>query len=568
MLDKKGAICYNQKELTFFPNFKKGGCSLQACRERQVMKKFARIIALMLALVSCLLVIVACDGNGNDRGYEVKLSVDENGVVWAEDEWGYWRQYDELPFDLDYEEETITVLCWDSGKAEFIQTEEAEDARLSSIYKRNEAVQARLNIELNFITEHSSAGAGITTFAARVQNAKNSGMHDFDIISVYSRTQGALLLNGLLYDLNEVNESYLDLEKPWWPSNIVDNLSIADSLYFVSGDIAVTAIDEMHCIYFNKDFLDERFETRAQAEDFDNATAWLYDKVYNGKWTLDLLIDLATSNIYKDKTENGPSLDDDYGLCAVYYTISSFYGSCNLRMIQKDPNKTLVLSNDFTSNRTTRLVSKLANMMSTQHYHDSYTVKTGDGGSNIGAPFKRGNALFYVTYMEFAEDYLVKSDAVENYGVLPLPKYDTNQKNYYTVLGNPFSIYSVFVDFDGRGDKEESARMLTAVLECWASESYRKCTPVVFELNLQLKYSPTQDETNMCEYIRAGIMFDLGRILDTVMAGKTGEVLVLDNLVIYASQQNSAWTTYYQKDLNTIQTNLSKFVTTMNNNWQ
>ncbi len=533
------------------------------------MKKFARIIALMLALVSCLLVVVACNGNGNDRGYEVKLSQDENGVIWAEDEWGYWRQYDELPFDLDYEEETITVLCWNANKAEFQQTEEAEDARLSSVYKRNEAVQARLNIELNFITEPSSAGE-IASFAARVQNAKDSGMHDFDIIATYSRTQGALLLNGLLYDLNDVEDSYLDLDKPWWPSNIVDNLSIADSLYFVSGDIAVTAIDEMHCIYFNKDILDEKFEERALAEDdrVSTATEWLYNKVYDGKWTLDLLIDLATSDMYKDKTENGPTNDDDFGLCAVYYTISSFYGGCNLRMLQKDPNKTLVLSSDFTSNRTTKLVSKLANMMATQHYHDTYTVKSASGSSNIGAPFYRGNALFYVTYMECAEDSLVKSDTVENYGVLPLPKYDTNQKNYYTVLGNPFSIYSVFVDFDGRGDKAESARMLTAVLECWASESYRKCTPVVFELNMQLKYSPTQDETNMCEYIRAGIMFDLGRIMDTVMAGKTGSVLVLDNLVIYAAQQNSAWSTYYRKDLNTIETNLAKFVTTMNANWQ
>ena len=59
---------------------------------------------------------------------------------------------------------------------------------------------------------------------------------------------------------------------------------------------------------------------------------------------------------------------------------------------------------------------------------------------------------------------------------------------------------------------------MTAVLECWASETYRLVTPEVFEVNMQLKYADTQYETDMFEIIRSSVVFDLGRIFANDMA--------------------------------------------------
>lgn len=522
------------------------------------MKNFVRIMALVLACMTCLLCFVACDDGDKGKGnYEVDLRVDENGVKWAADEWGYYRQYDNLPFDLDYEQEVINCLVWDPDMAEFAQTEEVDDARLSSIYKRNEAVQARLNVELNFITEHSAAGEGIKSFTQRVQRAKEAGTNDFDIIATYSRTQGALLLQGLLQDLNAIEGNYFEqFSSPWWPNGLAGQMNIRDSLYFVSGDISITAIDEMHSIFFNKDLIDERFEETAKAAgDYESATEWLYQMVYDGKWTVDQFFEMA-SGYYADNTRNGISVDDNYGICSVYYCISSLYGSCNLKQIEPDTNKVLVISGDVKSVRTTRLYAKLTELMKTNDYHDGTRPNSG----SYTAPFTKGNALFYLGYMCFAEKNLISNDAVENYGILPLPKYDSAQTNYYTVVGNAFSIFSIFVDCDDRGSEAETLKMLSAVLECWASEAYRKTTPVVFELNMQLKYSPTQDETNMCEYIRAGIMFDLGRVLDSAMGGGAGDVINIDNLVVWGAQDGTAWTTQYAKYLPSMEKNLEDFV--------
>ena len=167
--------------------------------------------------------------------------------------------------------------------------------------------------------------------------------------------------------------------------------------------------------------------------------------------------------------------------------------------------------------------------------------------------------LMLPEYLELAEDRLIGSDTVAHYGILPCPKYDETQPSYYSVIGNAFTIYTVFSDFDQRGDKEQTLSMFTAILECWASEGYRKTTPIVFELNMQLKYSETQDETDMCEYVRAGIAFDLGRILDAALANVS-----MDGSVISAAESNADWTSTYSAHYESAQNNLAEFIKALN----
>ena len=524
------------------------------------MKTFVRVLALLLVCLTCLPLIVACNGGDDDLGESVTVYLDENGVRWAEDEWGYLRQYDDLPFDLDYNDEKINILVWNTNQPEFIQTEETEEARASSIFKRNNAVQDRLGVELNMVTETAGNGDN-DPYAQRVSNLKASGLHDFDLLCCYSRTAGTLLANGLWRNLSNIEGSYIDIKKPWWPANIVDNLSINEDLYYVSGDISMTAIDQMQVIFFNKYLLNEKYEQEAAAAGFENATAWIYNFVYEGKWTVDVFLDFIEGT-YKDRDgSNTMNVSDIYGLSVNYRGIAGMYNGCNLRMVQNDPNKILKLSDDFTSTRTTKLVSKLGAMMNSgDAWGDAHAANS---AGSCYQPFLNGNGYFLIQIMDTAQTNLASNSNLQaGYGILPYPKYDTNQANYYTMLGNPFSIYGIYNDFEDRGDDAATAKMLTAILECWASESYRKCTPVIFELNMQLKLSETQDETNMCEYVRVGIMFDMGRIFPQILSGGAASdgSAVPDVQFANACINNSSWTTYYQKTLNSMTNNLKKFV--------
>ena len=535
------------------------------------MKNFVRVICLLLACLFCLLAVVACTDSKKKKKTSTNVNVKEDaeGVRWAEDEWGVWREYDNLPDDLYYDD-TISFLYWTGAEtvmAEFAQSEETDIQLPSAIYKRNQAVQDRLGVELNMIPEPGDGGSQ-QDFVSRVQRAKDSGTHDFDLIGSYAPATGSLLMAGLIQNLTAIENSYIEMNKPWWPVNLAHNMAIAKNVYFLSGDCSTNAIYQMHCITFNKDLVNEKYELDAEeyfdkyghtktpkpgeAEGGATATNMIYEKVYTGKWTLDDFICLA-SDTYDDKTEDGITVDDTFGLSAASYTITSLYGSCNLRQIEPTTDGTILkISDDWTSSRTVRLVAKLYTLFGSPSFATTERI-----GQTYNTPFYEGHGFFSLHYLRQAENL---SNKEIEYGVLPTPKYDTNQKNYYTVIGNEFSIYSMFIDCDKRGDAKATLSMLTAVIECWASEAYRKTTPVIFELSLKLKSSPTQCETDMCEIIRASIEFDLGRVMRAQLSGKVGGNFSMDGQVSTAAMNGTPWVSQYSQHLTAIQTNLADFI--------
>lgn len=59
------------------------------------------------------------------------------------------------------------------------------------------------------------------------------------------------------------------------------------------------------------------------------------------------------------------------------------------------------------------------------------------------------------------------------------------------------------------------------MLECLASESYRRTTPAIFETSMKVKYSQDEDSAQMYDIIRENITFDLGRIFGITMGDIT-----------------------------------------------
>ena len=373
-------------------------------------------------------------------------------------------------------------------------------------------------------------------------------------------------------ELHRFENNYIEMSKPWWPVNLAHNMAIGGNVYFLSGDCSTNAIDQMHCLTFNKDLVNEKYELDAEEYFADNphvktpdsgadggatATNMIYEKVYAGKWTLDDFIYLC-SDTYVDARNDGVTGDDTFGLCSSHTAVTSLYGGCNLRGIEPTTDGSILkISDDWTSTRTVRLVAKLYTLFGTPTFN---TQSFGLGSQN--GPFYNGNGYFTLHYLRQAEQ-LTNNDKVENYGVLPTPKYDLNQKNYYTVIGNEFSIYSMFIDCDKRDNEQETLSMLSAVIECWASEAFRKTTPVIFELSLKLKSSATQCEADMCEIIRASIEFDLARLFRSQLSGTVGGTFSMDGQMATAAMNGTPWVSQYSQHLTKIQTNLKDFVTSL-----
>ena len=493
-------------------------------RGQHKMKTFARIIALILACVTCLFVVVACNGN-DDNGSTYNPTLDE-----------YGRLKDDLDqYNLNYMGETITTLYWeDVEKQEYEAPEITSDNVNDAIYQRNENIQSRLNVELAWQKTPGNVQKR-AAFVKKVASDYDAGGHSYDLISSYSRTEGMLAIQGYLIDLKDIETSYINYEKPWWPKALIDTVSIGDSVYFLSGDCSTNVLHLMYTMYFNKEILNRYHNAEAQAQGFDDATVYLYDLVYKGKWTIDKLIELTTG-VGNDLDGNGKSENDEYGFCTVNYHVDAFYTGSFMRYVEHgktDDEPLLYISKDYGSRKTVKLVEKLGAWLTTE---DCWALPS-DSAGTYSKPFRDKKAMFCQNRAYFAENSLVKIEGL-SYGLVPTPKYDEAQKNYYTVEANPFSLYGIYKNAPIRDSQQETWSMLSAVLECWCSEGYRLTTPEIFEVNMQLKYSDTQDETNMFEEVRAAITFDLGRIF-------TNDLSFMSELPSKAAISGASWSTSY-----------------------
>jgi hypothetical protein len=296
----------------------------------------------------------------------------------------------------------------------------------------------------------------------------------------------------------------------------------------------------MHMMFLNKDMFSKHQLTIP------------YQDVYDGTWTIDKLIELSTG-IYVDKDkDNQVSGGDEFGFTAKDYVMDSFYIGSNLHWVDEHETDWLVLSPDYTSAKTVKLINKLGAFANTDDVWVGSIGVLGDESQSIEWNlFKQGKALISMQHANYAEGFLLNADF--EYGLVPNPKYDEKQVNYYTGMGNPWTLYGIFRDFDDRGDRAATLSMFSAVLECYCSEGYRLTTPEIFEVNMQLKYSAGQDETDMFEYVRSGIVFDLGKIFS----------LELSNMSELASMSivgNSSWSASYKSYVRSIDTKLEDLV--------
>jgi hypothetical protein len=236
--------------------------------------------------------------------------------------------------------------------------------------------------------------------------------------------------------------------------------------------------------------------------------------VDNKTWTIDALINL-TKDLYIDLDQDGASSDgDQYGFCSTYFHLDAFYTGSDMMLIVPGASTNLEISEDFFGQKTIDLVDKLGAWFKNG---DSYVNPHG-GSISYSIPFEEGTCLFrcdrvYVADNEYHEGALRNVDW--EYGILPMPLYDANQKEYITVVGNPFTLWCVM-------QNAANPQMSTAVIECMASEGYRKTSPMIFEQNMKYRYTPDNagkgDSARMFDIIRESIAFDLGRIFSDILS--------------------------------------------------
>jgi hypothetical protein len=441
---------------------------------RTLLKTLLIAVALVLAVE-----LAACAGEPA-KNSETTADLNTEAVSTGSPETTSLFINDDLPADLNYGGKVCRVLYWNDAEnreyfADGITGELVNDA----IYERNLEVESRLGIKFDFVGEKGSYYE-MNTFFNHLNNSMKAGEHAYDIASSYSMGIALLTYNGLCMALQD--NQYIDYEKPWWPDALLGQATINGNLYFVSGDLSTNMLYMMYITYFNKQFI------------ADLGLESPYDLVSNNQWTIDKMFEMG-QNAYNDLNGNG-KFDENDRMAQLTSTIhiEAFFWGSGIRTVDRDASGKLVVSDLYSSERAINVINKISAYFN--------TTNCAMIGGSPRAAFDEGRTLFHT---DRADVGVSDINSGMEYGIVPVCKYDSQQESYYTILGNPFSLYCIPADASD-GD------MSGAVLECLASEGYRTITPALFETTMKIKYAFDDTASQMYDIVRQSTVYDLGRI--------------------------------------------------------
>lgn len=466
--------------------------------------KFWKILIPMLLLLGVLL--TGCKGNGDpvDTTPNTDYADDEDD--------GYVK--DQIPSSLKYGGEEFTVLHWISEVTEFGCNSYTGDLVNDACYERDLTVQERLNVTLNFQEEPGGSDQGqVDRFCAKVQNASAAGDY-FDLIATYGRTAATLSYQGYLADMLDIEYSYLNFENPWWSSGLLEELRVGEALFLASGDISTTIVQMSQGIFYNVDMLESYQLTDP------------YEHVKNNTWTME------TFYTYLESINATPDSGTGYAYVSNYWSIASLFHGCDVPLMTIDADGYPTMNPDLYGEKAVGIMDKLGEYAA----KENFLVASEDDATF--RPFYEGNALFVNT--SIGNSRLWTQNATFKYNIVPTPKYNADQAEYITTLRNSITVYSMM-----SGQSQAMLTKLSAIMECMASEGYRKTTPAIYNDCLLSRYVNVVQMPEMLELIHSTVTYDFGRIYSmkqtNYLCDRIGRIIQQDPA---RSEYGKTWTSF------------------------
>jgi len=424
-----------------------------------------KIICLFLSVIFCATLLIACADNGvKDQTINPVDSIGEtenadplaqrmatrDNLPAMDLDGLQWRVYGQEPHLKDY----------------FYTKEEDGEVVNDAIFYANRAVEERFNLEM--IVDYS--GKNDNEQPQAIQRFVSAGDDAYSLVTCHDVLGTNLSLNGMFVNLHKIN--YIDFAQPWWHD--MEAITIMGQAYMISSDMTMFQLGHAYVIYFNKDIMD------------DWNIPYPYQDVFDNKWTLDRLISI-TKDVYADV--NGNSIKDKgdmYGF-AVLPECYGWLDSFNIQTTVKDPDDILRVNDN---------VDKMSTLFSKTHewlFKSMGAHSTQVGNYHPTKEFMDGEYMMVYGIIEFSVKQYRFVEKL-NYGLVPMVKYDENQKDYITAfLDYPFFVLNVQTD--------KQLDITGLLVEALSSQGYRQIAPAYYEIALKVKYSQDDESVRTIEII-------------------------------------------------------------------
>lgn len=383
-----------------------------------------------------------------------------------------------------YRGKTLTILAnngfWPAD--DIFREEDSEDPVDSAIFQRNEFVKSEYGIDIDVVLDED--------VKTTLKNAYKSGISDYDVAAFCAYEACPLAAENIFQDLTQIEN--LDLSKIYWDQGLYEGLSIDNKLFYITGDISTKANAGTFLMMFNKKL----------ASDYDLED--LYQVVRDGKWTLDYLNSIIKEHGYVDDGNAKVDVYDKFGMGIQIEAYLAFFFGAGGRMVLKDADQMPYL--DLNTEKNISIIDKIYDLTQldnkTIDAHDYLTVppySSGEGFASTVA-FKENRCLFYLSN---AANILGLREMDADFGVLPTPKLDESQKDYYSYVYHGAALYVIPV-------MNKNTAFTGFALEALASESYKRVTPAYYEQTLKRKSQRDSDSMDMLDIVFRNRLWDLG----------------------------------------------------------
>lgn len=393
------------------------------------------------------------------------------------------------PYDLLEKEifdRTFTVLIRDDCQEDFAISSMQGELLADSIYERNTVVAEDYGVEFEFIYQ----GNTYTAVNDAVKKQVTSGLDEYDLFIGHKYSYSNLAMNNYLYDMGKIET--LDLSQPWWDQGCYENLTVVGKTYVMTGDINPSSSMRItSCMVMNKDMMADRGQSVDQ----------LNELTENGGWTLDVLHGYA-NDVTEDLNGDGQISHEQDRFCLTGWMMAApyalYYGSNGnfVKIVDGIPEL------DYSDEKVTGIYEKIYSIMIGQN---AYYVTNEALYDTMFDVFREGRALFSVLTLKLISQYL--SDMEESYGILPVPKYDTNQKEYLSFVNGSTGLVMI-----AKGETDPA--FVGTVMDAMAAYNYSCVTPNMFQVVTKLQVAQDPASARMVDLIIRNRVFDLGYFAD------------------------------------------------------
>jgi len=446
------------------------------------MKKttLSRILALFLMAVMLVSVLASCGGDksGDDKPVET-VEGDENNPNIA---------------PVDYEGYEFTFICQPyTGQAyqtDYMVAEaDTGNTLYDAVYRRNALLQEKYNITFSIME--------VKDLREEVRMQMKGGTVEFDLIVGRALYLATLARENNLYDLNTIER--FDMTKPYWDQNAAKELTMGGKLYFTNCDLNVQEVG--FSVYFNK-FLIEELKLESP-----------YDLMDRNEWTIDKWAELCLSTeVAKDVDGDGvQSVTDRYGTLYEHHNGRMFFYGADLRATTNNEAGIPEVSIFKEDGKAVNVYNKVKEVFSSPtHSWDIDSMSSNDKGS-YPDKWDYCRSLFcqdlYLFHYEGTNILHQFADMEHEFGILPFPKYDSNQKEYKTMYPRNCAMIAI-------PNMVENLERTANIIEDMNYYSSLVLKPAWYDTLLSRRYARDDESERSLDLILAGRVYDIGMYFD------------------------------------------------------